>query len=220
GVPLVVGPGPIVDVTAQCVVCMEFMNGIDVTEIPSDRLAAIGGEQLADELLRAYLKQVLEDGFFHADPHPGNILLTDDNRIAMLDLGMTSRVTPVLQEQLLSLLISINEGRGEDAAQTAIKIGYAHKLFDQGRFREQMGELVMQTQGIHLRELDMGRMLLEIGRMAGDTGLRVPPQMTMIGKMLMHLDQVGKALAPGFDPNETVRQNVAELVHRRMLRSM
>ena len=59
--------------------------------------------ELAEELFRAYLHQVILDGIFHADPHPGNVLLTDDGRIALLDLGMVSRLSPDLQEELLQL---------------------------------------------------------------------------------------------------------------------
>ena len=76
-----------------------------------------------EEIFRAYLEQILVDGFFHADPHPGNVFMTDDYRIALIDLGMVGRIMPRLQEELLQLLLAIAEGRGEEAADIAIKIG-------------------------------------------------------------------------------------------------
>ena len=69
--------------------------------------------ELAEELFRAYLHQVILDGLFHADPHPGNVLLTDDKRIALLDLGMVSRLSPDRQEELLQFLLAVADGRTE-----------------------------------------------------------------------------------------------------------
>ena len=83
----------------------------------------IDGEALAEQLFRAYLQQILVDGFVHADPHPGNVFLTDDNRIALLDLGMVARIPPGMQEKLLRLLLAVSEGRADEAATVAIALG-------------------------------------------------------------------------------------------------
>src|ERR1044072_188173 len=88
------------------------------------------GEGVGEEVVRAYLEQILVHGFFHADPHPGNVFLTDDYRIALLDLGMVGRIMPRLQEDLLQLLLAISEGRGDEAANIAIKIGEQKQDFD------------------------------------------------------------------------------------------
>ena len=92
------------------------------------------GAGLAEEMFRAYLEQILVHGFFHADPHPGNVFMTDDHRIALIDLGMVGRITPRLQEELLQLLLAIAEGRGEEAADIAIKIGEPKADFDRKEF--------------------------------------------------------------------------------------
>ena len=72
----------------------------------------VDGDALAEELFRAYLQQILVDGFFHADPHPGNVFMTDDGRIALIDLGMVGASSPTLQDKLLKLILAIAEGRG------------------------------------------------------------------------------------------------------------
>ena len=90
----------------------------------------IDGNALADELFRAYLKQILIDGFFHADPHPGNVFVTDDQRLALIDLGMVARISPEMQEKLLKLLIAVSEGRSDEAAGQAIEIGRKQERFD------------------------------------------------------------------------------------------
>ncbi|MDQ6912686.1 MAG: AarF/ABC1/UbiB kinase family protein, partial [Verrucomicrobiota bacterium] len=108
-------PKPIADYSSARVLTMEYVHGKKVTDLSPLARMEFDGDALADELFRAYLHQILVNGFFHADPHPGNVFLTDDYRIALIDLGMVGRVMPGLQEQLLQLLLAIAEGRGDDA---------------------------------------------------------------------------------------------------------
>jgi predicted unusual protein kinase regulating ubiquinone biosynthesis (AarF/ABC1/UbiB family) len=121
--PGIVVPQPIDDYSTGRVLTMDYVAGRKVTELSSLARLDVDGEGLAEELFRAYLQQILVDGFFHADPHPGNVFLTDDGRIALLDLGMTARIEPTLQERLLKLLLAIAEGQSEKAADAAIQIG-------------------------------------------------------------------------------------------------
>ena len=86
---------------------MDYVSGTIITALSPIAELDIHGDVLAEEFFMAYLKQVLIDGFFHADPHPGNIFLADDGRLALLDLGITGRVSPNMQESLLRLLLAI-----------------------------------------------------------------------------------------------------------------
>src|SRR5205085_56129 len=126
---------PVADYSSSRVLTMEYVHGRKVTDLSPLARMEFDGNALATELFRAYLHQILVDGFFHADPHPGNVFLTDDYRIALIDLGMVGRIMPGLQEQLLQLLLAIAEGRGDDAASIAIKIGEKKEGFDEKRFR-------------------------------------------------------------------------------------
>ena len=119
----IIVPAPIADYCTSRVLTMEYVPGVKITEMSPLARMEFDGAALAEELFRAYLDQILVHGFFHADPHPGNVFLTDDYRIALIDLGMVGRVMPRLQEDLLQLLLAISEGRGDEAAQIAIKIG-------------------------------------------------------------------------------------------------
>ena len=89
----IVVPQPVDDFTTSRVLTMDYVSGTKVTDLTPLRLLEIDGPSLAEDLFGSYLKQILVDGLFHADPHPGNILLTKDNQIALLDLGMVGRVT-------------------------------------------------------------------------------------------------------------------------------
>jgi predicted unusual protein kinase regulating ubiquinone biosynthesis (AarF/ABC1/UbiB family) len=213
-------PLPIADYTTHRVLTMEYVEGAKITELSPIARLDIDGPALAEELFRAYLKQVLVDGLFHADPHPGNIFLTDDHKIALLDLGMVGHTTPGMQENLLRLLLAVSEGESDQAAETAIRIGEPGLDFDEMDFRHKIAELVAEQQQSTLGQMDVGKAILQVGRVAADTALRVPPELALLGKTLLQLDQVGQTLAPAFDPNESIRRNASELLNRRLKSSL
>ena len=209
-------PMPIRDFTTRAVLTMERIEGKKLTEIQPLERMDLRGAELADDLLNAYLKQVLLDGLFHADPHPGNIFLTTDRRIALLDLGMVGRTSPVMQENLIKLLLAISEGHGDHAVEVAIKMSETTARFDESQFHRRIAELVAEYCKNSLNRIDVGRVLLELGRAAGETGLYVPAELSLLGKTLLHLDQIGRALDPDFNPNTAVRRHVAEILNRRL----
>src|SRR5690606_4168660 len=122
------------------------------------------GAPLADELFKAYLKQVLVDGLFHADPHPGNVFLMEDKRIALLDLGMVGRTTPEMQEKLIKVLIAISEGKGEEAVELVTAMSETTPHFNEPDFRRSIAAMVAEQQDNTLDKIDVGKILLEVGR--------------------------------------------------------
>jgi ubiquinone biosynthesis protein len=218
--PHLIVPAPIADYSTSRVLTMEFVPGTKITKMSPLSRMEFDGEILAEELFRAYLKQILVDGFFHADPHPGNVFITPDYRIALLDLGMVGRIMPRLQEDLLQLLIAISEGDGEDASQIAIKIGQPRREFDQTEFTRRISEIVAQQKTATVEEMQVGRLVLEVTRCAAESQIRVPPELTMLGKTLLNLDQVGRSLAPQFDPNASIRRNAAEILRQRVVKTL
>ena len=209
-------PRPVADYTTRSVLTMQFVEGTKITELSPLARLEINGEALADELFRAYLKQVLVDGIFHADPHPGNIFLTSDGRIALLDLGMVGHTTPGMQEDLLKLLLAISDGQAEEACDIVLRISETREHFDETEFRRHVAQLIADQKDAPLGQRDIGKALLEVGRISADTGLYVPTELTMLGKTLLQLDQVGKTLAPNFNPNASVRRNVSEILTQRV----
>ena len=212
-------PAPLLDLTTSRVITMDYVFGQKITSLSSLTRMELDGAGLAEELHKAYLKQILIDGFFHADPHPGNVFLTDDGRLALLDLGMVGRMSPGMQENLLKLLLAISDGKGEEAADRAAEIGEKLDDFDEPEFRRQVGELVAVYQNAKVEEIQIGRVVMQVSRAAGEAGVRLPPEMAMLGKTLLHLDEIARALDPTFDPNASVRRNAAELLQRRMRKS-
>lgn len=216
----IVLPAPVDDFTTSRVLTMDFIPGKKITSLGPLARIDVDGYGLAEHLFHAYLKQMLVDGFFHADPHPGNVFLTDDASLALLDLGMVGRLSPRFQENMLQLLLAISEGHGDQAADLTIKMGEPKDSFEEKDFSQQIKELVTQHHGASLANINTGRVVLEITRISGETGFRLPPEFTMIAKTLLNLDQVVHTLDPSFDPNASIRRNATEMLRERLMKSL
>jgi ubiquinone biosynthesis protein len=209
-------PQPVLDYSTRSVLTMDYVAGRKITALGPLAQLDIKGSPLAEELFRAYLKQVLVDGLFHADPHPGNVFVTDDGRIALLDLGMVGRVSPAMQDHLLKVLLAVSEGKGDQAAEAVVRMSEKTTAFDAHEFRRQIEQLVALHQNQGLRDLNVGRSLMDVSRQARENGLYVPSELTLLGKTLLQLDEVGRILDPNFDPNLSIRRNAAEITSARL----
>jgi predicted unusual protein kinase regulating ubiquinone biosynthesis (AarF/ABC1/UbiB family) len=213
-------PQPVMDYCTRSVLTMEEVQGQKITALgPVPRLE-LKGEPLAEELFKAYLQQVLVDGLFHADPHPGNVFITTDGRIALIDLGMVGHTGPAMQENLLKILLAISEGNGEAAAEIAIRMSEKLEEFAAPEFRRRITQLVALRRDQGLEQLNVGRSLLEVSSIAQENGLIVPSELVLLGKTMLQLDEVGRILDPAFDTNASIRRNVSALMALRMRKDL
>jgi predicted unusual protein kinase regulating ubiquinone biosynthesis (AarF/ABC1/UbiB family) len=143
------------DYSTSRLLVMQEVGGVRLNEAPPSDAR----KEAARQLLESYYQQVLVDGFYHADPHPGNLRWWND-KIYFLDLGMVGHTTPGMQENLLKLLLAISEGHGEDAATTAIKIGELRDDFDEAEFRRQVAELVVENRDSKVGQMQAGTVVL------------------------------------------------------------
>jgi ubiquinone biosynthesis protein len=213
-------PLPIDDYTTSRVLTMDFIDGTKITVVSRVEWTEVDGVALGDDLFRAYLQQILVDGVFHADPHPGNVLLTPDHHLALIDLGMVGRLSTTMQERLFRLMLAISEARGDDAASIVIAIGETREDFDEMQMRRLIIDMVGRYRNAAAKELNVGRVMLDLARAATLHGLRMPPELALLGKTLLNLDEIGRLLDPDFDVNASMRRNATRLMQRRMLNSM
>jgi ubiquinone biosynthesis protein len=214
----IVVPQPIPDYCTRHVLTMERIHGRKITKVSAYSRLDFDGAELIDQLFHAYLKQVLVDGLFHADPHPGNVFITDEKRLALLDLGMVGRTTPQMQEHLLNVLVAVSERRSEQASDTIIAFSEASETSNPAQFRRRMGAIVAAQQGRGLKNANVGMTLIDVTRAAADCGFFVPSELTLLAKTLLQLDEIGKVLDPAFDPNEAIRRHATTLAAKRMKR--
>ena len=212
----IIVPAPHPDLTTSRVLTMEYVEGRKVTGLgPLGRLE-LDGAPLADALFESYLKQVLVDGVFHADPHPGNVLLTPDSRLVLLDVGMVARLSPAVRDKLVKLLLALADARPDEVSRVARTLGEELVGFDAPVFERAVAEVVGRSADASMADLDIGATLLQLTRKAGEAGLRMDPELVMLGKTMLNLDQVAATLDPQFEPRAALRRHVAELMRSSM----
>jgi ubiquinone biosynthesis protein len=210
-------PEVVADYSTGRVLTMDYLPGAKVTSLSGAVMTDLDGGVLAEELFDAYLKQILVDGFFHADPHPGNLLLTHDRKIAILDLGMTGRIQQRMRDQLVHLLAGISEGNGVQTAEAAMSIASAKEdSIDRAGFTTAVEEIVGAAKSRNLADIDMGTIVLQVTRASAEAGLRIPQELSMMGKALLNLDRVGMVLSPGFDPQKSIQRNLSGISQARI----
>ena len=208
---LLVVPQPVPALSSSRVLTMERVEGRKVTDVGPLGLLDVDARPMVEQLFRCYLTLMLDHGVLHADPHPGNLMLTDDGRLALLDLGMVSSVSPRLQDRVTKLLLAIGDGDGEEAALVLAGMGHPLDEYDAAAFRAEVSHLVSEAAGSGA-DVQAGTVLVELSRLSGAHGLRPPAEMSMIGKALLNLDQATLHLDPDFDPTEAIRANVSDLL--------
>ncbi|MBV8032105.1 MAG: AarF/ABC1/UbiB kinase family protein [Betaproteobacteria bacterium] len=218
-IPEILVPAPVPSHSTARVLTMDFVEGSKVTELSPLARLELDADRLADALFKAYLKQMLRDGIFHADPHPGNVFVSG-GRIALIDLGMVARLTPALQDRLLQLLLAVADNRTDDAVKVLLLIAESREDARTAAFRRAVADLVGQHQELSQAEPQVGRAVLMLMKAAADNGIRLPAELAMVGKTLLNLDEVGRALAPRFDPNAAIRRHAADITREQMTRGL
>lgn len=213
----IVVPQPVDDYSTSRVLTMEYVEGRSISSLGPLGRMEIDCPGLADELVAAYLDQVLVHGFFHADPHPGNVLLTPDGRLALLDLGMVARLSPESQEQLIRLMLAISSGDSAAGTEALEKLSDRLDDYQPDRLKAQVADLLLRYKSTTIGELATGRLFAEMAVAAGSCGLRPGSELTMLGKALLNLDQVARTLDPDVRIDEIVESQASEVMRHRMM---
>ena len=220
GYPELFVPQPVWDYTRATVLTMALVDGVKATDISGLRRTEQDLGPLASAVMRGYLDQVFVHGEIHADPHPGNLLVTHDNRIALLDLGMVAHVPPRRREQLLKLLFAAVDGRGEEVAVEAIGMGTRLEDFDEETYIREVGQMVARyAASSGGRAQSEGRLVLDVTLLGSACGLRTPPELSLLGKTLLNLEAVSRALDPDMDVKAVVEDHLEHVMRERLKKS-
>jgi predicted unusual protein kinase regulating ubiquinone biosynthesis (AarF/ABC1/UbiB family) len=213
-------PAPLWDFSTRHVLTMELVTGHKVTELSGLFRTEHDVRDLAAALLRGYLDQVLVHGDIHADPHPGNLLVMEDGRLALFDLGMVVHVPPRQRDRLFRLLFAAVDGRGEEVAREAVGMGIRLEDFEADRFQREVGQLVARYAAHPSASASESRLLFDIVRISTACGLRSPSELSLLGKTLAHLETVCRALDPRVDMKRVVDRHLDRVMGERLRRSL
>lgn len=177
----------------------EFMDGIPGGDMAAVDAAGLDRHELARTGAALVLKMVLEDGLFHADPHPGNIFYLGEGRIGVIDFGMVGRVGERRRRQVAQLLHGMVLQDPEEVADILLEWTDGDADVEEGRLQADVDTFVDQYRGVPLRELRMGAMLLDVSSLLRRNRLTLPPDLALMIKAFLTLEGLGRQLDPGFD---------------------
>ena len=201
--------------TSERLNVQECLQGIAGTDLAAVDAAGLDRAQLAATGADSVLTMVLEDGFFHADPHPGNIFYLPDGRIGVIDFGMVGRVSEQRRFQIVQLLHGLVERESAPVADVLMEWGEGGGEVDEARLQADVGAFVDQYRGVPLKDLHMGLMLTDVTTILRDNGLSLPPDLALMIKAFLTLEGMGRQLDPDFDMAGAARPFLQRVVLQR-----
>src|SRR5437588_58537 len=202
--------------TSPRVLTLSFLKGRHLADVSRDELKALDPRAIAADLLSAYMKQIAIDGVFHCDPHPGNILLTDDGRLALMDFGMVGRFDAGQKDKMILFLLAFSERLGERVAETYLDMIQQPRDLDQHAFTQDISALVSRYHDMSGGRLGLGSALLDLTRLAYQNRVPVPTSMTLLGKTMLNLDGAISVLSAELDPVELIRNYMLDVMLKRV----
>ncbi|HEX8556810.1 MAG TPA: AarF/ABC1/UbiB kinase family protein [Pyrinomonadaceae bacterium] len=201
--------------TTARVITMEFVRGTKVTDLEGLKARRISPVKVNRLLVRAYLKQLLEDGFFHADPHPGNLLVMDTGHLAFFDFGMVGRITPDLQSKMIDSFFHVVGRDIEGLAQDLINLNFLKPGVDAERVRPVVEGLFRHYLNLKLGDVNFKELTYDLAEVMYEYPFRLPSNFTYIIRALMTLEGIGLVTDPGFSFFETARPYAKEFMLKR-----
>ncbi len=208
-------PLPYREASSKQVLTLEFLEGGKITDAPSH---GHSGPKIARIAFRAMIKQIYEDGFFHADPHPGNVLIggsSENPIVGFVDLGMVGRLSPRMRDLTIDVVTACLRRDHEGVADALYAIGTPTKKINMEAYRAEVGMLAEKYLGKQLKDVEMSAMIRDLVRGAVKFGIEIPTDFVMMGKSLMTIEGIGKELDPHFDVYEEAKPLFADLLKKR-----
>jgi predicted unusual protein kinase regulating ubiquinone biosynthesis (AarF/ABC1/UbiB family) len=196
-------------VTEQVLV-LERIEGEKVT--PDHGVAPARARELARELFRAYVKQVTIDGIYHADPHRGNVLLTPDGRLALIDFGLLGRLDDDTRRQIGLLLLAVAQNRADDVADIILSLSLTTLTSDESGFVHELRRKLPRYHWRPLKDIRAGESLADLQRMAVRYEIRMPTAFAVVGKTLSQADEIARALDEEMDPIALMKEDALEVL--------
>lgn len=183
--------------TSEDLLVMERIDGIPGNDLDAARLSGLDLKKLGSRGADAVLKMVLIDGFFHADPHPGNVFYLPENRIAMIDCGMVGRISHDRRDQIANLLAALVSKDIDELRDTLI-LWAGDAPIDDEKLAADIDELIFNYESMPLKHMRFGAVLNDLTAVMRENHLVVPPDLTMLFKALVTLEGLGRQLDPDF----------------------
>jgi ubiquinone biosynthesis protein len=203
------------ELTTKAVLTMEYIDGIKVSEIDALELAGLDLKEIARNGAGAFVRMVLQHGYFHGDPHPGNILIRPGNIICMLDFGMIGKIDTLQMQHLSDILLAILNRDLDEVISLLLYSGDLTDTINTRSFRRDLAEFIDNYYDLPLKHLEVGRMLVEFLEVVTNYRIRLHPDMMLLAKAFITIEGMGRRLDPNFDMVQYLRPLMEQEMKRR-----
>lgn len=213
--PSVVFPSVHRRASSKYVLTLEFLSGVKIYDALK---AGYSADLIAHKAIGVVIKQIMEDGFFHADPHPGNIVIMGaplEPVFGMFDLGMVGRLSPEMRDKTLDLMVAAVRRDYVGLADAMYAIGTPTRKVDMRAYRADVAVLADKWLGKQLRDIELSALVRDIIQGATRHGIEVPADFLLVAKALMTIEGVAKEVSPGLDVFAEARPYFLELLRKR-----
>lgn len=202
--------------TTKALLTMEMIAGIKISDVNGLVGAGLDLKLIARRGADAFIKMVLEHGFFHGDPHPGNILILPDNVICLLDFGMTGRIDPFLKTHLTDILMAILKRDAEEVISLLIYSGDITDSVNIRALRRDISEFIEKYYDLSLQEFQVGQLLIDFTEIIAEYRIKFHPDLLLLAKAFMTIESLGRQLDPDFDMTTHLRPLMAKEIRGRL----
>lgn len=199
--------------SGRTVLVMERIHGRRITERISDPARSA---KIIERLVEVAFEHVFVDGLFHGDPHPGNLLVDDDDNLCFIDFGLVGHVPRETQDRMLMLLLGLTLRDVDTIARLVIRLGDVETRIDVAPFRTAISKLLDHYFGLTVADLSTAAILSDLIDLSTKFGIRLPREMAILSKASVSIDGIVRVLHPHFDPSTTVAKRAEELLRARL----
>ncbi len=210
----IVIPGVVASLSGKKVLTMEMSRGRKINELYDDDIRF--RKRVARRLIDSYLKQVFRDGFFHADPHPGNIFVLEDGRLCFHDFGMMGHLNPEMRDNLADWFLAFIDRDIDGVADVYLRIGITGQDFDRRAFKRSMGAFMEEYYNLPLKDFSLASIIEQSIKIGRTHGIRVSSDLLMLGKAFMTVEPVVRSLDPDFNLVESMRPYAMTIIKDRL----
>ncbi|MGB7444557.1 MAG: AarF/ABC1/UbiB kinase family protein [Coleofasciculaceae cyanobacterium] len=210
------------DLTTTKLMVMEWLDGVPIlkAQLPNQRDGKDTDTQrreITTLLFRAFFQQIYIDGFFHADPHPGNIFYLQDGRTALLDCGMVGRIDPRTQQILTEMLLAIVDLDAQRCVQLTLQLSDSGQLVNLIRLENDYNRMLRKYYNLSLSQINFSEVFYEILQVSRNNKVRLPSNMGLYAKTLANLEGVARSFDPEINFLEQIKPLIADLFRRQLL---
>ncbi len=206
-------PALVAELSGRTVLVMERIHGVRITDLAATPARA---QKVCERLVQVAFEHIFVDGLFHGDPHPGNILVDDNDNIAFIDFGLIGQVPREIQDRMIMLLLAMSVRDVDTIARLVIRLGDVEGRVAIAPFRAAVSQLMDRYFGLSIGEISTASLFTDLVELSTRFGVRLPKEMAILSKATVSIDGVVRALHPGFDPTTTISARAEELLRERL----